>query len=728
MLLNGLTLALSLSFLILILWHDSRRLQNQFFSVFLAFLIVWTIGSFTYQFFTFAFTNTTLGIASMAMLEFGFIGSSIGLYLFMLASVGMQKRRFIVVAYLSLALLLFYRGFLIVIETTTADFSQVLLSDYRFHPLFSILYVMFAGATLFIAWRYRRKLNMRGVMIGVVVFIIGQGLIFLNPRLSIASFATTVSSIGALIIGFSILRQQIIIPLSERTKQMETMHQVSLAMSSQLAIETVLREISQRAAQWLNADGVGIFLMTDGHLRLAAMHELPAPMFDIQIERGQGIIGRALREESVVFLENYARDWHEKDELPLARETFGSIIAAPMIYNQRPIGVLMVVAAKHGKLFDDEDVRLSEMLSAQAAVAISHSQLFNQQRRLMIEVEEARNQLETVLSGTDNPVIAIDRNCHVIFANPAVQRLFDIKIGNDIRQTLPKQVFPTDAKDAFKDIKRQGTHVYEMVLYDKHYLCYVAPLIDQSVRGFVAVLNDVSELKELDRLKSEMVRMASHDLKNPLMGAVAYLDLLREDVPKSNIPQSIEYIDIIEQQLERMNRIIRGILDIERMTTETLLKEACNPAEIVESALAELRHNIHDKEISIETKIKGENGAFWGDSKQFERALVNLIENAIKFTPISGQVLVEVSTFGNQIVFCIADNGVGIPKEIQPRIFDRFFRGNQHGVEHVTGTGLGLSLVKAIVEAHNGRIEIESQVGSGTRVEVKLPKISSHSQ
>ena len=138
-----------------------------------------------------------------------------------------------------------------------------------------------------------------------------------------------------------------------------------------------------------------------------------------------GLAGTATQTRQSVHLDDYAREWRGVDDLPFARETFGSVICTPLIHGGEAIGALMVVAAqRHGRLFWSEDVYMLELLGAQAAVAIVHNRLFKEQAELTQQVEIARSQLEAVLDSTENPVLAVDRRFKLIFANPAAKALF----------------------------------------------------------------------------------------------------------------------------------------------------------------------------------------------------------------------------------------------------------------------------------------------------------------
>jgi signal transduction histidine kinase len=716
LLFNGLTLAVALGFLLIIVWHDAKKPLNQLFALFLVFVVIWNLGSFLVQASDLAFEDLNLVNFATSVREIGFVGASIAMYLLSTLILGAYSNYLRLLAFLSLFFIVTYRLFLIVI-----DFRSPL-------NLEAVFFVVFGGVTLFLIWRHNRRIGSPGLTAGIIIFIIGQSLRFTNSSLIISSFSANVSSIGTFMVSFSIIQREIIDPLAERISQIETMHKVSLAITSQLAIDTALNEIAIQAAGWLSADGVGIFLLqSDAKLRLATAHNLPMHYIGTEIDVGSGVAGTVAITRETIFLENYARDWTSYDEFPFARKVFGSVICAPLIYANDIIGVVLVIAGKRGHLFNQQDVHLLELLNAQAAVAIAHSRLFEEQKQLTERVREAHSQLETVLISTDNPVIAIDRQLKLIFANPAAKNVFQLENEERLVDVLPSEAFPVNYRSVLREIRQKGGYVYEISLQGKIFLCHLATLGEERIAGWVAVLNDITQLKELDRIKSEMVRMASHDLKNPLMGAMTQLDLLEEELQDAATSSGlIDSISTIRWQLERMNRIIRGVLDAERLKTMLSTFENCDPRTLVENAVKELSHLIADKKISVSVEYAEHLPKCRVDRAQFERVLVNLLENAIKFTLNSGNVRIATYTDEERLVFAVSDNGVGIPEDIGSRVFDRFFRVQQKGVEHVSGSGLGLSLVKTVVENHGGEIWYTSKENEGTSFYVSVPITPAH--
>jgi signal transduction histidine kinase len=174
-----------------------------------------------------------------------------------------------------------------------------------------------------------------------------------------------------------------------------------------------------------------------------------------------------------------------------------------------------------------------------------------------------------------------------------------------------------------------------------------------------------------------------------------------------------------------MLRIISGILDLERIRLSSEMWELCDVNGMVQGAVDEIAHLARHNSVELKVDVAAEIPSFLGDAEQFQRVLVNLLENAIKFT-LTDDGVVEMAAYqeDQQIVFRVKDNGVGIPAQVRDRVFDRFYRGGQPGVEHITGSGLGLSLVRSIVEHHRGKVWLTSEEGVGTTFFVAVPVVS----
>lgn len=592
LLVSGFSLAMALAFLVISTWYDSHQTSTHFFGVFLMMMIVWNSGYFLGQVSQMTSLSDISSLAS-GLVQFGVGGISLSLYILIGSLTKVFPERLKWPAVISVLLV--------------AAFS--LLATYTVDPNARPgrwIYSMFNLFSLFVAWRYRHKAQQIQVLAYLVVVVISHTLAVLN--LSLQSLGLITANLAALLASMGMTRQSLIVPLIESKSKLETMHGVSLVISSQLAKDVVLREIAEGARRWLEADAVALLLSREQFLELVALENLPSALLGYRIPFNRTLAGAVAISKRTIFLEDYSREWQQESDLPMALETFGSTICTPLIYHDNVIGVLLVIRGKRERTFTYEDARQLELFGAQAAVAISNGELFQEQM-------------------------------------------------------------------------------------------------------------------ELDRIKSEMIRMTSHDLKNPLQAALANLDLLRDDLDeqtRSN-PEIELSLRTIYKQLDRMIRIIGGILDIERARQGVHLNEVCNPTLLVNAAFDELASIARDRNITLRMQSSEDVPSFIGDKAQFQRALVNLIENAIKFSPSDGEVCVVVEWAEEKLLFRVIDEGIGIPDEIADRIFERFFRGQQSGAEHISGSGLGLSLVKTVVESHHGHIWVEKRPSRGSIFVISLP-------
>ena len=728
LLLNGFTLALALGLLTLALWQNSKSTENRYFSLFLFMVVLWTSGALLGRSTAYVGGDVHVVGSGLRLLELGFTGASISIYIYSVVITGVRGRFFRWFALIGLGVVVAYQFLLMFIVDVPPVFEVTSQGElvYRFDTASTILYLTFQSATRALVWRNRLKMRSRSLMVGILMFSGGQILGLIGSRFREMGISEDVSAAATLIITYSVVRQQIMIPLLGRAKQLEGVRDVGLAITSRLHLQETLSTIAAQAVGLLDADAAAIFLKRGSVLELAAVYNMPHQYVGLELALGDGVVGSVAVERRGRRIENYHRDWRGISDLPLAHEAFGAVACVPLMFALEVVGVLLVIQGRQGRLFDSDDMYLLELLGPQAAVAVTNSRLFEAERHLSGDLSAAKNQLEAVLTGTENPVLAVDRKFRIIFANPAAKGLFEADIepvGQCVADLAERSFLPASMRRMLRDLREQHVHVYEIVTKGRTYLAHVAELGEPRHEGWVAVLNDVTQLKELDRLKSQMIQMASHDLKNPLQAAMSYLELLTEDTEDIFDKDIHEYVKIIELQLNRMYRIINGILDIERVQSGQGLLEECSLEDMLGHVLVDSAGQARDKKIALELKIEARLPSIAGNFQQLTHAFANLVDNAIKFTPIGGRVEVSACAVRRYVEIEVKDTGIGIPHEEHQQIFDRFYRGRQRGTDGVEGSGLGLALVKSVIENHRGVIEVESELEAGTIMRVRLPSI-----
>jgi len=728
LILNSLTLTVALGLLILILWHDSRRLTNIYFAWFLMMVILWVAGSLLARGAAVAGAQTQYVVYGLRLLEIGFTNAALALYLYTIVLSGSRSRQFQVFALVAVGLLLAYHLFLMSLGAApNYTISNTGLLSYRFAPNSVLLFIIINVLTLVLVWQGFRKIQRPALAFGMMLFCLGQLSALLSPRLQVLAVGEDAGALATFVMAFALVQAQIMQPLAGQTRQIEVVRDVGLAITSRLRLQSVLETIAAQAAALLRADASVIFLRRaeENVLILAAQYNVHQNLLGYRLNGSEGLVGRVSVERRPYLLLDYRREWRGVPDTPFADQGFGSVIAVPLIFADTVVGVLLVVNGVENRLFEQEDVRLLELLAPQAAVAITNSRLFEQERALKDEVNAAKTQLEAFFLSTDNPVIALDKHLRIIFANEAASALVaddkpDLK-DQSLLNLIPRSYLPQNPRLLLRELKEKKSHIYELEIGSHTYMCHLAR-IDQPAKGWVAVLNDVTSLKELDRLQRQMIELTTHQLKNPLQGAMLHLDEL-QDLGEGLLTEDMQHdIDVIWSQLDRMSRLIEGILNLERLQSRTRRKtEQVDLGLLAQSVVSHLQDLAQARQIKLELTVSEPLPLIVGDPQELREAVSNLVDNAIKYSSHNSRIWVDACAENGDVLLKVRDTGFGIPKEAQQRVFERFYRAEQSGTEQIGGTGMGLSLVKAIIESHKGRIWLESEQNVGSTFFVSLP-------
>lgn len=727
LLISGLMLTLALgSFFIFLLLQSNRQPTITIFNWLMFFVIIWFGGSSLSRVMAQASVDNQLTLAGVWLLQVGFGGACIAVYIFAALVTGKFGLRTKIIAGTSAALVVIYQGILTSLDVSlryTIEDDGTLI--YGFPRLHGLIYLGLAGGTLYLLWNNLSKIRQLSLRIGLILFTLGLFLGIASPSLRSFALPESTATTASAIMIYAMLQSQIIQPLLGRTRQIEAVQEVVLAITSRVSLDDVLQTITAQAAALLGAAASAIYLRDDKGLVLEAVQNLPSEFIEqTRLSVHQGVVGLAAFSQESQLIGDYRREWKGEPDMPLAFETFGALLCVPLIFDDYVVGVLLVVEGIDGRLFDQEDMQLLQLLAPQAAVAIINSHLFTQERQLMTELLTAKTQLETVLLSTNNPVIALDRRLRIVFANPAAVALVspDAQPRSVIYKSLltyiDRTVLPANLRTFARDLRKTGSHVYEISLHRRDYFCHITQLTEPN-RGWVIVLNDITTLKEVDRLKSQVVRMTSHDLKNPLFAIMTYLDLIEDDGEDIFTPDIRRNIQVLRTQLDRMQRLINGILDLERVGALTL--ETCDMRQLILSVVNGFEDIARTGNLKLETEVGEDLPLLQGDPNQLGQAIANLIDNAIKYTPKGGSISIKARVENGHFAIAVSDTGIGIPEAYQTQVFDRFFRVKQGRSKDDIGSGLGLSLVKAVIEQHNGEVHLSSQEDKGSTFTIILP-------
>ncbi|NWF54943.1 MAG: phosphate regulon sensor histidine kinase PhoR [Syntrophaceae bacterium] len=240
--------------------------------------------------------------------------------------------------------------------------------------------------------------------------------------------------------------------------------------------------------------------------------------------------------------------------------------------------------------------------------------------------------------------------------------------------------------------------------------------------GVIVVFHDVTDLKRLERVRQDFVANVSHELRTPLTAIKGYVEALR-DGGLQEPAQAEKFLGVIQRHADRMDRIVSDLLLLSEMESadRVLQRETVDLRDLIRTAVETLRPLAEGKQQNLQIGPLEGFSALQGDGQKLHQVMVNLLRNAISYTPEGGSITVEAKPATGGVEISVTDNGIGIPPEDLPRIFERFYRVDKGRSRDLGGTGLGLSIVKHIVEAHGGQVRVESKPGKGSRFTFFLP-------
>ncbi len=342
--------------------------------------------------------------------------------------------------------------------------------------------------------------------------------------------------------------------------------------------------------------------------------------------------------------------------------------------------------------------------------------------------------LEAIMSSVVNGIIAIDSAERVLFINNAAERLLNISerdiVGKHLLQVVRNNSIDNYLKTILQDKEYFDTEITiddpsERVL--KFYTNPIKQTDKSDIGGIIITLQDITELRKLERVRTEFVANVSHELKTPLTSIKGFAETLKmggiEDKQDTD-----RFLNIIEDEADRLYRLINDILSLSELEQRKVktVKEEIKVEKTIKEVLSMLKSQSDKKNIQLKLDIQEGLNNLTGDPDKLKQMLINLVDNAIKYTPANGKVLVEAYNLDDKadmdkVVIKVKDNGIGISKQHIPRLFERFYRVDKARSRTVGGTGLGLAIVKHIVILFNGEIEVESEVGKGTEFRIILP-------
>jgi PAS domain S-box-containing protein len=391
-----------------------------------------------------------------------------------------------------------------------------------------------------------------------------------------------------------------------------------------------------------------------------------------------------------------------------------SLIALALRHENRYYGVLWAAYNKQ-RVFTEADLRFISTLASQASLAVANIRLF-------LTVELSRRQLEAILNSTPDPVLVTDASNRLILANPAAGHVFGVTIRRGERPDMEKTIQVKALNELLLASSTERRSAEISMPDGRTYLAMASAMTaDGRTVGRVCILRDVTQLKEIDTLKSDFVATVSHDLRSPLTLMRGYATMLEMGGELNE--QQKNYSRMIVQGVDNMAKLVNNLLDLGRIDFGVGLQVESVPVlDILEQVTSSLQIQAKQKQISLGVEIpKDLPHAIEADQALLQQAVYNLVENALKYTPEGGEVTIHLQTEPSALIFAVQDSGIGISKDDLPRLFEKFYRGTNREALTQRGTGLGLAIVKSIAERHGGKVWVESELGKGSTFYLEIP-------
>ena len=551
----------------------------------------------------------------------------------------------------------------------------------------------------------------------------------------------------------------------QKTQQLRLEHQRTetlLRIMTELSSSLDFEQILQRTLEVLN-DVIGashatcMVLQTDNrkltHLATVGYSTpLPPGGMPSALNINQGLVGWIIGNRKSVLINDVLED-ERWIQLPNSWYHHRSAVGTPIIMGDQLLGVLLLYYPEVGK-FSVEQLDLIQAAANQMAVAIKNAELYhltlNQKDELStllrdqrVETSRSRSILEAIADG----VLVTDQNGEITLFNHSAERLLAMNRAELIGRPVDHfsdlfdgvalawmETIKTWTQDPFS-FNPMNTFTEQVGLENGNVLSVnLAPVINnEEFFGTVSVFRDITHLIEVDRMKSEFVATVSHELRTPMTSIKGYVDILLMGVAGVLSDQQKRFLEVVQENTERLTILVNDLLDLSRIEAGqvNLNLQSLNLTELIDDVMLEINRLTvaENKTMMFDIQLPSDLPPINGDPERIRQILINLLGNAFHYTLENGKVSLSAHRVGDEIQIDISDNGVGISPKEQDRIFDRFYRGDNHMVIATAGTGLGLSIVAKLINMHHGRIWVQSSgiEGEGSIFSFTLP-IYDHSK
>lgn len=512
--------------------------------------------------------------------------------------------------------------------------------------------------------------------------------------------------------------------MRKRLRELTFLHQTSQVLTATLDLDSVLRSLMAQVRDYFQVEAASVALLDEKTGELAfrvAVGEAADDVTGLRLAPGQGIAGWVVQtgEPSLVTTARSDERFYSGIDKKTGFHT-RTVLAVPIKVKDHTIGVIEALNPTAG-LFDDDAQRLLPAVADLAAAAIRNAELYER-------AHQAERRYESLFNESADPIIVLDMEGKILDLNQQAIEMFKMSRDQLIGIT-PCDLFGV-SREAYRTALQQLGAGQQLNLEvevqsgaePRILKMHMAKIDYGGHEALQWIGHDISEQVALERMRDDLAHMIIHDLRNPLSSIMSSLQLIHTAFVEQDSTLPIQkLLNIAKRSGQKLYLLIDSLLDLSRLESgETELnKTFAIPASLVQEAIEQIQPLALNRSQNLEVHVASDLPRVPADRNLILRVLTNLLDNAVKFTPADGRITLDVEQTGEKILFTVSDTGQGIPPELAQRIFDRFSR--LENAEDIKGTGLGLAFCKLAVEAHGGRLWVESKMSHGSSFKFTLP-------
>jgi PAS domain S-box-containing protein len=521
--------------------------------------------------------------------------------------------------------------------------------------------------------------------------------------------------------GIAVLNARLFSESQRQARVMTALAEGAARLNTFVRIDDLLENILLQTKQALQVDVAALALVDGTELVFRAATSNASSLIGRRIKLREGIAGMVVRQERGVIIPSKTSDTQpllaEIEKIPGIR--VGAFACAPIHVQGKVIGVLEAINPVN-RIFDPDALLVLTGLGALAGTTIQNAQLFE-------SLDVARKRYRDLFEDSIDPIVITDLEGHILEVNKQAS-ILSAHTAGALREFNIEQVHDINFEKTGRRFENIGDSalIYESTLYDSHggthpVEVYSRKVVFDNAKSIQWILRDITERRDLDSLREDLAAMIYHDLRSPLANILSSVEMLDDIFPADERELAEPILRIAHHSINRIQRLVSSLLDLNRLEQNQPVgeRQSVDVSTLISDALEAVKPSADGREQIISINLPASLPPVFIDEDMIRRVLINLLENAAKYTPVGGSIEIGAELNGEYVCFSVQDNGLGIPDIDRERVFDKFTRlKNKTGA---SGLGVGLAFCKLAVQGHGGKIWVEPAPQRGSKFLFTIP-------